>query len=230
MKGAVMQPYFFPYIGYYQLAYEVEKFVFFDDVNYIKKGYINRNSILMNGALHQFTIPVVGVSQNKKINEHFYVGDFSQFLEKIRIAYRWAPCFNDIFPMIQEAALGGNLNVAEKNAASIKLVFDYLGLDRSFYFSSGVQNDPPLKGQARIIDLCKKINVNEYVNAIGGRELYSQEDFGNEKMDLKFIKSDLQSYPQSSDNFVPNLSMIDVLMWNDASCVLNLLNKYSVIQ
>lgn len=230
MKGAVMQPYFFPYIGYYQLAYEVEKFVFFDDVSYIKKGYINRNSILMNGALHQFTIPVVGVSQNKKINEHFYVGDFSQFLEKISIAYRWAPCFNDIFPMIQEAALSGSLNVAEKNAASIRLVFDYLGLDKSFSFSSGVENDPPLKGQARIINLCKKMNINEYVNAIGGRELYSQEEFSNEKMDLKFIKSDLQPYLQSSDNFVPNLSMIDVLMWNDASCVLNLLSQYSVIQ
>ena len=225
-----MQPYFFPYIGYYQLAYEVEKFVFFDDVNYIKKGYINRNSILMNDALHQFTIPVAGVSQNKKINEHFYVGDFSQFLEKIKIAYRGAPCFNDIFPIIQEAVLSGNLNVAEKNAASIKVVFDYLGLDRNFSFSSDVQNNPPLKAQARIIDLCKKINVNEYVNAIGGRGLYSQEEFGNEKIELKFIKSDLRPYPQSSDNFVPNLSMIDVLMWNDASCVLNLLNKYSVIQ
>ncbi len=228
MKGAVMQPYFFPYIGYYQLAYEVEKFVFFDDVNYIKKGYINRNSILMNGALHQFTIPVVGVSQNKKINQHFYVGDFSQFLEKITIAYKGAPCFNEIFPIIQEAALSGNLNVAEKNAASIKLVFDYLDLDRSFSFSSDVQNDPPLKGQARIIDLCRNINVNNYVNAIGGRELYSQEDFGNEKMDLKFIKSDLQSYPQSSDNFVPNLSMIDVLMWCQKEEVIAKLQEYSL--
>ncbi len=228
MKGAVMQPYFFPYIGYYQLAYEVEKFVFFDDVNYIKKGYINRNSILMNGVLHQFTIPVVGVSQNKKINEHFYVGDFSQFLEKIIVAYRGAPCFNDVFPMIQEAALSGSLNVAEKNAASIKLVFDYLDLDRNFSFSSGEKSESLLKGQARIISLCKKLNVDEYRNAIGGSDLYSHEEFNKEGINLKFIRTNLKPYTQNMDGFVPNLSMIDILMWCQKEEVIAKLQEYSL--
>ncbi len=159
MKAAVMQPYFFPYIGYYQLGYEVEKFVFFDDVNYIKKGFINRNSIYQDGRRKDFSVPVLKISQNRKINEHNYVGDFASFIKMLEHAYSKAPFYKKVMPIVTEVVNDGDLNVARKNANSIKCVFEYLGLDRDFSFSSQLGIGDENKAQERILAICEKLNV-----------------------------------------------------------------------
>lgn len=229
MNGAIMQPYFFPYIGYYQLAYEVEKFVFLDDVNYIKKGYINRNSILQNGIRHDFSVPVSKISQNRTIRSHEYTGDFSRFLKMLEQNYKKAPHFNTVISLIKEVVLGSNNNVAHKNAQSIISVLDYLGVTRDFSFSSETELERGCKGQNRILALCKKLGFDEYLNANGGQDLYSREAFSAEGINLEFIQSNIRPYPQGKHEFVSHLSMIDVLMHCDKEKIINMLSAYELV-
>jgi hypothetical protein len=228
MKGAIMQPYLFPYIGYYQLAYEVDKFVFLDDVNFIKKGYINRNAVLLQGQRHEFSVPVAKVSQNRHINEHSYTGEFTAFLGLIKQSYSSAPFFKDIWPLVESVVLDADLNVARKNAKSISAVFSYLGVDREFLFSSDIGLDAEYKGQERILALCQNIGIKQYRNAVGGQSLYEASAFNAKEIQLRFIQTHLQPYAQSTANFVPYLSMIDVLMYCDKLEATNLLKGYAL--
>lgn len=229
MRGAIMQPYFFPYIGYYQLAYEVEKFVFLDDVNYIKKGYINRNTILLHGKRHEFSIPVSKVSQNRTISSHDYTGNYSDFMHLIEHAYKKAPLFDVVMPLVEGVVLDADTNVARKNAKSLVDVFSYLGLEREFLFSSDVELDGDIKGQERILALCQKMRVSQYRNAIGGQALYDANSFNSIGIDLKFIQGGIRPYPQGRHDFVSHLSIIDVLMHCDKEVVLQQLSDYSLV-
>ena len=228
MKGAIMQPYFFPYIGYYQLAYEVEKFVFLDDVNFIKKGYINRNAILLKGRRHQFSIPVVQVSQNRYISEHNYTGDFSSFLALVEQSYKKAPFYTEVFPIIQSVALGDDQNVARKNSKSLVDVFSYLGISRDFAFSSNISVGREYKAQEKILKICQSLSINQYRNAIGGKAIYSPEKFHAQGIEIKFIETHAHTYSQGVADFTPYLSMIDVLMHCDKETVRHLLSDYSL--
>lgn len=229
MRGAIMQPYFFPYIGYYQLAYEAEKFVFLDDVNYIKKGYINRNSILLQSKCHNFSVPVSKISQNRTIHAHDYVGDYSEFIHLIKRAYKNAPHFNQIIPLIESVVLDGDDNVARKNAKSLMVVFSYLGLEREYLFSSNVALSGHEKGQVRILELCQRLTIDQYRNAIGGRLLYDAATFDAAGIELKFIQSNIRPYAQGEGAFVSNLSIIDILMHCDKKDIVHRLTDYSLI-
>lgn len=229
MRGAIMQPYFFPYIGYYQLAHEVERFVFLDDVNYIKKGFINRNAILLQNERHEFSVPAEKISQNRAINKHNYTGEFSKFLSLIWQAYKKAPFFEQVMPLIESVVREGDNNVARKNAKSLTTVFSYLGIEREYIFSSDIALEAENKGQDRILALCKKLNINQYRNAIGGQSLYDSAAFQPVGIELKFIRSNINSYPQGIDEFVSHLSIIDVLMHCSKQDVIRQLSDYSLI-
>lgn len=229
MKGAIMQPYFFPYIGYYQLAYEVKEFVFLDDVSFIKQGYINRNSILINGDKYEFSIPVSKISSYRKINEHRYTGEHAKFIKIIEQAYKKAPFFSDVMPVVESVILDQDENVSRKNSKSIISVFDYLGISRVFYFSSEIELQQNSKGQDRILALCKKLDFKEYRNAIGGKSLYSYEDFDAAGIDLKFIQSNIQTYQQGKHEFVSHLSMIDILMHCSKESIISMMSDYSLV-
>lgn len=208
---AVLQPYFFPYVGTFQLACTVDHFVFFDDVAFIKKGYIHRNSLLLNGRAHAFTVPVRGVSQNRTIAEHDYTGEWAGLLNLLKAAYRQAPHFDAAFALVEAVALHPDNNVARKNALAMQRVFDYLGLAQTWSFSSALPAEG-LKAQSRIIDIARRLQARSYVNPAGGRALYAPEAFSAAGVALHFIKTLPLSYAQGAPAFVPNLSMIDLLM------------------
>lgn len=224
MKIAIMQPYFFPYIGYFQLANSVDEFVFFDDVNFIKKGFIHRNNILLNKEKFQFSIPVTKVSQNRKINEHFYKGEFDVFIKQVEAAYKNAPFFADVYPIISSICTDANENVAKKNALSIKSVFNYLGIPFVYSFSSILQIRGDIRAQDRIIEICKKKTITRYVNASGGKELYEYEKFLAKNIQLSFLATKLPEYEQSKNKFVIGLSIIDALMYCDKEAVIGMIN------
>ena len=139
MTLAIMQPYIFPYIGYYQLAGAVDKFVFLDDVNYINKGWINRNNILINGQANLFTIPLKDASQNKLINEvEVSEGKWSEkLLRTIEMAYKKAPCFSDAFPVINEVLSSEERLIGNLAKKSVQSVSDYLQLPTTYVNSAG---------------------------------------------------------------------------------------------
>jgi WbqC-like protein family len=209
---AVMQPYFFPYLGTYQLAQAVDCFVFFDDVAFIKKGYIHRNALLGPDGPQPFTLPVREVSQNRTIAEHVYAGEWRPFLATLRQRYRQAPMFEAIYPLVESVALDPDENVARKNALSFTRVFEYLGLARDWSFASRHALPAELRAQARILALCGREGAGTYVNAAGGRALYQPEAFAAAGIALRFISNEAPPYDQGRDGFTPQLSMIDVLM------------------
>lgn len=208
-----MQPYFFPYLGYYQMAAHVDAFVFFDDVHFIKKGFINRNQILSNGQAKRFTVPVRQVSQNRRIHEHEYTGEFDSFLALVERSYRRAPHFETVFPMVAEVVAGNERNVARVNARSIEMVLAYLGIQQRFSLASVLEIPDDIRGQDRILAVCELLDATHYINASGGRALYNQDVFEQRGLQLQFFEPELPKYGQGGGGFVNGLSILDAMMW-----------------
>tara|TARA_R110002124_G_scaffold280092_1_gene453171 strand:- start:10029 stop:10733 length:705 start_codon:yes stop_codon:yes gene_type:complete len=230
---AVMQPYFFPYIGYFQLINEVDKFVFYDDVDFIKNGWINRNRILINGEPKYFTIPCKDVSSNKLINLVEHALDErskKKLLKKIRFTYSNAPYFENVFPVIEKVFEKETELISELAIESITRVTDYLELECEFQKSSENYDNQELDAADRLIDICKIEKITHYVNPIGGEELYDKKYFIENEVKLDFLKPAITEYEQFKHEFVPGLSIIDVLMFNSVSDInKKLLINYKLI-
>lgn len=230
MKAAIMQPYIFPYIGYFQMINAVDVFVFYDDVQYIKGGWINRNNILINNNRNLFTIQLVDSSANKLINEIKVSAKNSKFLKSIELAYRKAPCFEAFFPVVEKVFDGNTELISEMAAKSVVGVCDYLGVTTKMVKSSESHSASiELRKEFRLFDICKKEGAESYINPIGGIELYKKEDFSAQGITLNFIKSNEIRYKQFNAEFVPWLSIIDVLMFNSKDEANVLLNSYELI-
>lgn len=208
---AVMQPYIFPYIGYYQLAFASDVFVIYDDVAFRKKSYINRNSILLKEKEKTFSLPILGASQNSLIKDLKYAGD-KKILKTIQHAYGKAPFYKDVIGLIVSIIESEERNVARLNEKSLRLVFEYLGIRRKFIFASELDYDREVDRADRLINLSKYFNCEQYINSLGGKELYDKKYFLEQGIQLKFIESKIKPYSQISSTFVPYLSMIDILM------------------
>ena len=233
MKIAVMQPYFFPYIGYFQLINAVDKFVFYDDVNFIKGGWINRNKILINGEAKYFGVLMKGASSNKNIYDvKADIKANKKTLKTISQSYGKAPYYNNIFPLIENffKSLEEDMPISEVAGMSVEMVAQYLGLKQKFEYSSKVYPDTKGLDKAdRLIEISKINNAKTYVNAFGGKELYSKEYFLNQGIKLKFINNEIKNYKQFSNNFVPYLSIVDVLMFNSPEEIRKMLDDYTLL-
>jgi len=213
-KIAIMQPYFLPYIGYFQLINSVDLFVIADDLNYIKNGYINKNTISIQNSKYQFTLNLKKASQNKLISE-IEVGDNrGKLLDTFKRSYKKAPYFKDVYPIIEQI-----LNNEEKNLArfiyySLIKICEYIGISTKFIYSSEIKKDNTLKFDDKIINICHLINSNHYINPIGGFDLYSKDKFSQSDIKLEFLKMSEIKYPQFTENFLCCLSILDVLMFN----------------
>lgn len=243
MSIAIMQPYLFPYIGYFHLVYASEVFVFYDDVNFINRGWINRNRILLNGKDHMITVPCVDASQNRLIKDIEVMNDpkgIQKLLTTMQVAYAKAPYFNAVFPVIENILLSANApvqlhkeptsafpmfsielaeathapSIADLAITSVLEICDYLGLKRVFRKSSQQYDNRELKKADRLIDICHREGIKHYINAAGGKEIYSKEYYAERGIQLDFMNSKRYEYPQFNNEFVPWLSMIDVLMFN----------------
>jgi len=234
MKLAIMQPYLFPYFGYYQLINSVDKFVVYDDVNFIKQGWINRNSILINGKPFLFTVPLKNQSSFLKINEtlineNLFGSWAKKFLRSIEQNYRNAPFYNDVFPIITSIIEAKDLYISSLAVGSLKKVSDYIGITTVFEDSSSGYNNSHLSSQERVLDICKQENATHYINPIGGLDLYSKDDFYAKGIRLNFVQSNPVIYKQFNHPFVSHLSIIDMLMFNDKAEIKKYINNYELV-
>ncbi|WP_338766589.1 WbqC family protein [Bernardetia sp. ABR2-2B] len=233
MKLAIMQPYIFPYIGYFQLINAVDKFVIYDDVNYINKGWINRNKILVNNNETLFTIPLQKASQNKKIREieiNYTQKGINKFIKTIQNSYSKAPNYSKVSTFIEDILLHKMYkNISELNTYSIKQICNYLNITTPIIDSSSIYENEELKAQYRILDICKKEKATVYINPIGGKEIYDKPLFEKQNIDLFFIKSEPVIYSQYKENFVPFLSIIDIMMFNSKETIQYFLSKYQLL-
>lgn len=232
LKLAIMQPYFLPYLGYYQLLNLVDKFVIYDDVNFISRGWINRNNLLIGGKAHLFTIPLLDASQNKLIHEVQVSPDLvwrKKLLKTIAQAYRKAPHYEPVFPLIEEIVNDQSVSIADYCLQGLTKTARYLNITTEIVTTSRIYENTDLSGQNRILSICQKEGTDQYINPIGGQDLYDKTLFKNEGITLNFIQAKPCVYPQFKNEFVPWLSILDVMMFNSPAEIQKHLNEFELV-
>ncbi|WP_321848536.1 WbqC family protein [Pseudomonas paraveronii] len=230
MNLVIMQPYFMAYCGYWQLLNAADKFVVYDDVNYIKQGWINRNRLLVNNKPCFITLPLTDASPFKKINNIELVNANwrEKILKTIKNTYAKSRYFHEVYPTLESIVIYSSNNLADYVTNSIVEMAKLLEIDTQIVRSSSVYMNDALSAQERVLDICKKESASVYINAAGGRALYSFEDFSKAGIELKFISCAVVEYKQSGDEFTPYLSIIDQLMSMGGEAVKSSLDNYSL--
>ncbi|HKM03058.1 MAG TPA: WbqC family protein [Lachnospiraceae bacterium] len=232
MKLAIMQPYFFPYIGYWQLIYAADNFVLYDNIEYSKNSWFNRNNILKNGDKSLFTIPLKKESDKLNVDNRNISNEASNHIKKIlrqiKSDYSKAPYFNETFPIIEEIFNYNEINLFKYIYNSISIICKHLEIITKITISSNIDIDHTLKSQEKVLAINKELNAKTYINSSGGIKLYSIEDFKDQNIDLVFLESEVPAYRQFKEKFIPYLSIIDVMMFNSRDEVKNMLKKYKL--
>lgn len=232
MTVGIMQPYFLPYIGYWHLMTAVDQFVIYDNIQYTKKGWINRNRFLRDGAPVTFTVPLKKASDFLDIAERRLADDFDPqaLLNQFASAYRKAPRFAEVFPMIENIVAAAPRNLFDYLRHSIAVTAERLQIATPIVVSSTIPVDHGLRSQDRVIAICQSLGATRYVNFIGGRDLYSRDVFAAHGIDLQFIRSQISEYAQFGHPFVPALSILDVMMFNSPSALDRIRGEYELVQ
>lgn len=233
MKVAIMQPYFLPYIGYFQLMNAVDEYVVYDNIEFSKKGWINRNRILVNGKDSFITIPLKKDSDYLHIGDRYladsWLNDRGKMLNKIIESYRKSTYFNIAFDVIEKCILFDEQNLFKFIFNSLNRVKEYLEIKTPFIISSTIPVDHEIKAEKKVMEICKAMKATNYINPIGGVELYNKGDFKKAGIDLNFLKTNNFSYKQFNNEFVPWLSIIDVMMFNSKEKIKEYLNSYYTV-
>jgi hypothetical protein len=229
MKLAIMQPYFLPYIGYFQLIKAADMFVYYDDVTFIKQSWINRNRIILNGREFLFTLELQGASSFRNINAVSVGRNRTRLLKTFLQAYRDAPYFKDIEPILLSIMSSAEINLPDYIIETHHNILNYLGVEVKTMKSSSIEKDHSLKGQGKVIEICRRLGAVEYINSPGGKTLYSKQDFTDNGIKLSFLQPLETRYKQFDNDFIPWLSIIDVLMFNSVAEVRLMLENYKLI-
>lgn len=231
MTLAIFQPYFLPYIGYWQLLAMVDCFVVYDNIEYTKKGWINRNRYLKGGAAEYFTVPLKKGSDFLTVAERAIAADFdrAKLLRTLSASYRRAPHFDQVFPVIERIVQCPVANLFEYVHYSLREMARFLEIPTPMVVSSTIAIDHDLRAEQKVLALCRAMGADRYVNPVGGQALYSPAAFAAESIRLDFVQSRPLAYPQFGGPFVPNLSILDVLMFNSKAAVHGMLSEVDVI-
>ncbi|WP_295545322.1 WbqC family protein [uncultured Pseudacidovorax sp.] len=228
-RVGIMQPYLFPYLGYFQLLAAVDDYVVYDDAQFIKGGWINRNHILLDGASHRFSIALSQASPNRRIDEIAVADDFSRFLRTLEHAYSRAPMRDAALALVRRICSFEDRNLARFIVHSLVCIAEYLGLGTRLWLSSDIPKDGAASAQDKVLRMCEHLHAGTYINAIGGQGLYAREAFEARGIALHFLKSGECRYRQFGTAFVGGLSIIDVLMFNQPEAVRGLLQDYTLL-
>jgi len=233
MKLAIMQPYFMPYIGYFQLINSVDQFIIYDNIQYTKKGWINRNRILVNGKDQLITLSIKKDSDYLNVVERelseSWDKDKNKMINIIKSSYSKSPHFQEVSELLSKCLNNPEKNLFKFIYDSIVLINDYLDIKTPIVISSSINADHTLKSQDKVLSLCKAQNASVYINSIGGVELYDKTTFKQNGIELNFIKSYPIKYKQFNNEFVSWLSIIDVMMFNSKEQIQEYLNKYTLV-
>lgn len=231
MTVGIMQPYFLPYIGYFQLIHAVDEFVIYNNIEYTKKGWINRNRILQHGKDAYITLPLEKAADHLHVVDRCVANDFNKtkLLNQLKGSYAKAPFFKETYALVEEIISFDDFNLFAYIYNSVKQICCYLQIDTNMHISSTINIDHGLKGKDKVLALCERFKADTYINAIGGIELYDKQEFLQKGIELKFIKTQPVIYNQFENNFIPYLSIMDVLMFNSVDEVKIMLNKYDLI-
>jgi len=227
-----MQPYFFPYIGYFQLINAVDEFVIYDNIEFTKKGWINRNRILVNGTDAIISLPLKKDSDYLHVSERFLADTWgmerNKMLNRIKESYRKAPFFKETYPLLEKCVMYDDRNLFNFILHSVQTIMQYLNIYTKLVVSSSIPIENQLKGVDKVMAICKQRGADIYINPIGGLELYDKECFDKNGLKLQFLKANNITYTQFNNEFIPFLSIIDVLMFNNKEELKSNLNSFSL--
>ena len=252
MKIGIMQPYFFPYIGYFQCIDAVDKYILYHNISFMKDSWVNRNQILLkHGKRSIINVPLIKKSSNRKISKTRIDNDKSwkrKLLNKVFLNYKVAPHFEEVYPVIEETINNDFRYMHEINIASIRASIDFLDIETEIETDNSVYSEIEyfIKKQkssiiayqgknlerkvVRVLEICKVEKSNQFINAIGGVSLYDKTLFSEFGISLSFIQTDKEiRYNQGQEDFYPNLSIIDVLMFNGKRGTKEMLKKYKLV-
>lgn len=229
MKLAIMQPYFMPYIGYFQTMAAVDTYVVYDDVQYIKGGWVSHNYLLVGGKKQMFSIQLRGASPNKLFNEVEIGDNFKKLTHMLQLNYCKVPFYAEVMPVLQEIFSYEDRNLARFLWNSYRKLFEFLEIGTDIILSSSIEKDNSLRGKVKVLAICHALGADTYLNAIGGQELYDKAEFAANGVELHFVKTEDFEYQQSGAGFEPGLSFIDVLMFNGKEGTRKLLEKYTLV-
>jgi hypothetical protein len=233
MKAGIMQPYFLPYLGYFQLMNACDQFVVYDNIQFTKKGWIHRNRMLLNGKDMMFTLPLKNDSDYLNVDHRFlgenYGKEKAKILGQIKSSYSKAPLFKTVFPIIEDIFNDEERNLFRFIFNSLKKLCNYLDITTPLIVSSTLPIDHSLKGKYKVMAVIKELGADTYLNPIGGMELYSKEEFAENGITLQFHKMKAIVYPQFSNEFIPFLSILDVMMFNDKTTIQGLLKEFDLL-
>lgn len=238
MKLGIMQPYFMPYIGYFALVKYCDKWIIFDDIQYIERGWVNRNRIIHPNKCEDvyISIPLEKHSRSifikdVKINKN--TDYINKILGQVKAAYKKrAPYFKEVYELLEEILNYNTEYLSELNVYSMKKVCEYLNIDFKYEIFSQMNleidtvNDP---GEWAL-NISKSLKASEYINPTGGTELFDKEKFNKNNIKLKFLKPNLKEYNQRKSSFIEGLSIIDVMMFNDKNEINKMLDDYEIIE
>jgi len=233
MKIGIMQPYFLPYLGYFQLMNACDEFVVYNNIKFTKKGWIHRNRMLLNGTDAMFSLPLKSDSDFLNVDQRFLGENFekekAKILGQIRSSYGKAPCFKEAYPIIEDIFNGSERNLFVFIFNSLKKIKDYLSIPTPLVISSTIDIDHELKGKYKVMEIIKKLGGDTYINPIGGMELYDKGEFAANGIALQFHKMRPIVYPQSGNAFVSSLSILDVIMFNDRTAIMSYLGAFDLL-
>lgn len=231
-KIAIMQPYFLPYIGYFQLINVVDEFIIYDNIQFSKRGWFHRNRILEYDKDVYITLPLKRDSDYLNVKDRnlsdSFKNDKVKLITKIKNNYQTAPFFENVMPLVESIFQHQETNLFSFTFNSLKQICSYLNIKTPFIVSSSIEIDHSLKAEQKVKAIVKAREGSVYINPIGGLELYDKENFKKEGIDLLFIKTNDFTYRQFNNAFIPFLSIIDVMMFNEMGTVKKLLDEYSI--
>lgn len=222
-RVALMQPYFLPYLGYFQLIAAADLFVIYDNVQFIKNGWIERNRYLLGQEPKWFGVPLSKCSHSLHIRDKRIAAHFNpdEILNKLAFAYRQAPYANRVLPWLESLLVESTDSIAELNEQVMRACCDLLELDTPIINASQLPMSPNLKGQGRVLDVVQAVAGTHYLNPLAGEHLYDAIAFKECGITLELLQASLPPYAQGSDDkpFIPGLSILDALMFNPAHTV-----------
>jgi len=234
-KIGIMQPYFLPYIGYFQLMDMVDEFVIYDNIEFSRASWIRRNRMLQNGEDAYFILPLKKDSDFLDVDQRYLIDEFEieagKLLRKIEANYSKAPFFNEFFPIVKKIIYCEERNLFDYILNSVNIIKEFLAIQTPVKIFSHLGKEiRNLKAQDKVITACKKMHATHYINSIGGVDLYEQEKFQKENIELLFYRPKHFEYPQFDNEFIPFLSILDVCMFNDITKVKEYLKQYEIIK
>jgi hypothetical protein len=231
MRVAIMQPYFLPYIGYFQLMAAVDRFVLYDNIKYTKKGWINRNQLLQGEGGAVFSIPLKAGSDALDVRERRLADGLvpQKLLDRFEGAYGKAPHWHSVKPVLSRILNFDDRNLFGFIANSLREICAYIAIETPVVVSSTLPIDHALKAQEKVLAICRHLQADCYLNTIGGRTLYDCDVFNARGIELRFLQSRLDAYPQFGQAFVPRLSIVDVLAFNSPPRAREMLEHFDLV-